>query len=232
MELARARGLDWLLNIDADELFYAPVGSAAAHFAALENAPFDTMNYPNLEAVPESETIGDFFREVTLFKVPPELNPVQLSQEGLRLLKSARQLNPDFFHYYSAGKSSVRLSSPHMEPNGVHAFTCAGADFRGVRDMQHVILHYAICGFDAFWTKYATLGRFADAWWDKYDIAAAIGPFHLEARDVVASGNRDAALAFFSERVAITEKPLIEALLRHGFLARITGPCEILRTAT
>ena len=35
------------------------------------------------------------------------------------------------------------------------------------------------------------------------------------ARSVVASGNRDAALAFFPERVAITEKPLIEALLRH-----------------
>jgi len=46
------------------------------------------------------------------------------------------------------------------------------------------------------------------------------------------AANRDAALAFFPERVAITEKPLIEALLRHGFLARITGPCEILRTAT
>lgn len=229
MELARARGFDWLLHIDADELFYAPGGSAADHFASLENEPVDTVNYPNYEAVPERETIGDFFREVTLFKVPPELNRVKLSPEGLRLLKSVKQLNPDFFHYYGAGKSAVRLAAPGMGPEGVHDFARAGGDFRPARNMHNFILHYAVCGFDALWTKYATLGRFADAWWNKYDIAAAIGTFHLEARDVVGRGNREAALAFYAERVAITDPVLIEALMAHGFLARFPEPCQILR---
>lgn len=229
MELARARGLDWLLNIDADELFYAPGGSASAHFAGLENEPVDTVNYPNYEAAPEREESGDFFREVTLFKVPPELNRVRLTPEGLRLLKSVPQLNPDFFHYYSAGKSAVRLSAHGMEPFGVHAFTRAEGETRAARNMQHFILHYAVCAFDAFWTKYATLGRFADSWWDTYDIEALIGTFHLEARDVVGRGNRDAALAFYRERVVIANPAQIEALMRYGFLARFTEPRRILQ---
>lgn len=228
MELARARGFDWLLNIDADELFHTPGGRADAHFASLSEEPVDTVNYPNYEALPESDTVRDCFREVTLFKVPPELNRVALTPQGLALLKMVPQLNPDFFHYYSAGKSAVRLAAPGMEPNGVHAFTRSGGNFRAARNMQHAILHYAVCGFDALWSKYATLGKFPDAWWDRYDIEAAIGRFHLDARDVVAAGNRDAALAFYRQRVALEDPALVDALMRHGFLARFSGPCQIL----
>jgi len=67
------------------------------------------------------------------------------------------------------------------------------------------VLHYACCGFDAFWTKYATLGRFADRWWGEHDIASAIGWFHLDARDVVMSGNREDARNFYRERCVLAD---------------------------
>lgn len=74
MRLARARGLDWLLHIDADELFYpGPSGDARAHFASLSDAGVATFCYMNHEAVPERHGIVNPFREVSLFKRSLEL---------------------------------------------------------------------------------------------------------------------------------------------------------------
>ena len=71
MELARPDGFNWLLHIDADELFYSPLQSAAEHFEQVERQQLETVVYLNYEAIPERDEIGDFFREVDLFKVPP-----------------------------------------------------------------------------------------------------------------------------------------------------------------
>ena len=94
-----------------------------------------------------------------------------------------------------------------------------------------MILHYPCCGFEHFWRKYVTLGKFADQWWGKYDIEAMIGPFHLQARDVVERGDRDAARAFYRQRVAMEDPRLVAELMRHGFLKRISIPRAILAPA-
>lgn len=228
MELARERGLDWLLNIDSDELFFSPGESASDHFAALSKQPVETVVYLNYEAMPEREDIGDFFREVNLFKVPPELNRRPITAEVVRAVKTTPQFNPDFFHFYGSGKSAVRVSAPGMQPNGVHSFVRRDGPWQTAESRQHHILHYACCGFDAFWMKYCTLGRFSDQWWEKYDIAASIGRFHLEARDVVARGDRDAARAFYRERVIMEDKQRVDALIGLGVLARFPQPRQIL----
>ena len=231
MELAREHGFDWLLNIDSDELFFSPDQSAADHFDALSKQPAETIVYLNYEAMPEKDAIGDFFREVDLFKVPPELNRRPITADVVRAVKSTPQVNPDFFHFYGTGKSAVRLSASGMEPNGVHSFVRRSGQWQAAESKRHTILHYACCGFDAFWTKYVTLGRFSDQWWEKYDIAASIGRFHLDARDVVARGDRDAARAFYRERVAMMEKERADALIRLGVLARFPQPRLILEAA-
>jgi len=226
MEMARRQGLGWLLNIDADELFYSPGQSAGEYFAALADAPHETVTFPNFEALPEVEDIADFFREVDLFRAPPPAGRPP-APAALQLLTAVPQLTPGLFHYYACGKSAVRLSAPDMRPLGVHNFERPGGA-AGAVDRERFILHYPCCGFEAFWTKYATLGRFSDKWFGKYDIAAEIGTFHLEARDVVTGGGRDAALAFYRRRVALKDPVIIEALLRFGILARISQPRRIL----
>ena len=90
------------------------------------------------------------------------------------------------------------------------------------------MLHYACCGFETFWTKYVTLGRFSDRWWNRYDIVEAIGPFHLLARDVVASGDRDVARAFYRRRIALQDSRQIADLLACGILTRFPQPRLIL----
>lgn len=228
MNLARQRGFAWLLHIDSDELFLSPNESAAAHFAWLDAQPFETVVYQNYEAVPEADDIADCFREVDLFKVPAALRRQPTTAEGMALAKATPQFLPNFYHYYDNGKSAVRLAAKDMLPKGVHAFIRPRGTYVSARSPLQSVLHYACCGFEAFWTKYVTLGRFADRWWDKYDIAAAIGTFHLEARDVVCGGDREAARRFYRERIALQDAGRIQALIDRGFLARIATPRELL----
>jgi hypothetical protein len=226
MNLARAQGLKWLLHIDADELFHVPGGDAAAHFAWLETTAIETVSYANFEAVPEAEETGDFFRAVTLFKKPKLLRAPPLP-EAKALIERTGQLAPNFFHFYDNGKSAVRLNAAGMLPKGVHSFVRPGK-YASAQSPQQFILHYACCGFDAFWQKYRTLGRFADQWWNKYDIVASIGPFHLQARDAVMSGDVEHARRFYRERVMIDDAALVADLTRHNLLARIDEPAKIL----
>lgn len=226
MNLARAMGLKWLLHIDADELFYAPGGDAAAHFAWLDGTPIETVSYANYEALPEAEETGDFFRAVTLFK-KPKLLRAPPSSEAKALIERTGQLAPNFFHFYDNGKSAVRLGAKGMLPKGVHSFVRLG-QYASAQSPQQFILHYACCGFSAFWQKYRRLGRFSDQWWDKYDIAASIGPFHLQARDAVMAGDREQARRFYRERAMIDDAALIGELTRHNLLQRIDEPAKLL----
>lgn len=114
-----------------------------------------------------------------------------------------------------------------MLPKGVHSFVRPG-QYASAQSPQQFILHYACCGFSAFWQKYRRLGRFSDQWWDKYDIAASIGPFHLQARDAVMAGDREQARRFYRERAMIDDAALIGELTRHNLLQRIDEPANIL----
>jgi len=230
MGLARARGIGWLLNIDADELFFAPNEGVGEHFASLAGTSLETVSYLNYEAVPEREAIDDYFREVDLFKLP--FGPVQ--QHLAAPLARAQQVTPQlkpFFHFYANGKSAVRLTQQPPQPVSVHLFRHEAGATRAATSARQFVLHYACCGFETFWTKYATLGRFADRWWNQYEIAASIGTFHLEARDVVTGGHRDEALAFYRGRVAIADANRAEALIREGLLTRFDQPRRIIEQA-
>ena len=231
MTLARAMGLGWLLHIDADELFHVP-GGAAQHFASLSMQLVDVASYANLEAVPEAEDAddcaGDVFRSVTLFKTPL---PASVPPQAQALIVRAGQRVDTYFHFYGNGKSAVRLAAPGMLPRNVHEFARDGS-FTVARFSGPFILHYACSSFAAFWQKYVTLGRFPDTWWGQVDIAQAVGPFHLEARDVVADAvaSREPALArrFYCDRVMIADPVLVEEMMRHALLLRIDAPQRIL----
>jgi hypothetical protein len=234
MELARARGLAWLLHIDADELFFSPGPyssgpSVPTHFHWADAQKANAIKYWNYEAVPETMAIDDAFRQVDLFKIPPVLKPGPTTKAGLDLLAATPQLQPGRFHFYSNGKAAVRLAAPGMRPRSVHDFDDPVSPTPGLQSGTHFILHYACCGFENFWEKYVTLGGFADKWFGKTDIRAATGSsLHLEARDVVASGERERAREFYRRRIAIEDTELCEALIRHGVLTRFDQPRRML----
>lgn len=235
---ALADRIEWLLHIDADELFYAPGQDAGTHFARLSATGIERAVYPNLEALPESEAIDDFFREVTLFKSNRNLFPGgRLDARQEALARDVPQLLPNGFLFYSNGKGAARVR-PGLVPDGVHRFHRTrfpraeqAADAAGPPAVERVIadcrvLHYACCGFAALAAKYRILGGFSDRWFDRVDIRESIGDFHLAARDVVATGDDERARSFYRERAMLDDPSLIAALLDAGLLVRIDGPAR------
>lgn len=66
---ASADGFDWLLHVDADEALLLPRQRDARGFFAAVPEDFEQVVFNNLEAVPESLEVQDWFRDVSLFKV-------------------------------------------------------------------------------------------------------------------------------------------------------------------
>ncbi|HWY61319.1 MAG TPA: glycosyltransferase family 2 protein [Rhizomicrobium sp.] len=226
MGLARAAGYRWLLSIDADELFFSPNEAVAHHFESLTATAYEAINYPNYEAVPTRENIDDFFREVDIFKPPPALAQSLLIPALRHAEQTIPQLRP-YFHYYLNGKSAVRLTANSLEPAGVHKFRRSEGTTNIASSTGAFILHYPCCGFESFWTKYTTLGRISDKWWG----TDPIGPFHLASRDVILSGDRNRARAFYQDRIAISDTHLVEKLLGSGVLVRLPQPRQIIEAA-
>ena len=116
--LALDAGLHWLLQTDADELFYVPRGSVTEHFTALADRQVYGMTYPNYEAASERLEVADYFRRVTLFK----RNRVHLAagQRQAVAKYAAAGINPGFLAYAN-GKSAARLEAALL-PWGHHRF--------------------------------------------------------------------------------------------------------------
>jgi hypothetical protein len=233
-------GIEWLLHIDADELFHAPGQDAPTHFARLSAAGIERAVYPNLEALPEREAIADCFREVTLFKTNAILLPggrFDAAQQAK--VASVPAFASQFFLFYSNGKAAAKVR-PGLVPDGVHRFHRTRyprpgqeAIAAGPPPVERVsgdcrVLHYACCGLDAFADKYRVLGRFDDRWFGSVDIRRAIGEFHTAARDVVATGDEAAIRTFYRERAMLDDRDKIDALIAAGVLQRIDGPARAL----
>lgn len=229
-DMAREAGHDWLLQIDIDELFLPAAGDARAFFHALRDQPVDVVSFANMEAVPEHEVVNRPFAEVSLFKIPVEEMRRRVAPDAALAdtLRRSSRFGSGFFNLYSNGKSAVRLAAPGLQPFGVHDFDRPHGGARRQQARDAVILHHACCGLEAFKSKYRLLGRFADRWWNRYDITAAIGPFHLQARDVVMGGDEQAIVDFYRERVAMIDPAEVAFWEGYGLLRRLPGPSRLL----
>jgi hypothetical protein len=232
INLAKKENIEWLLHIDADELFYPLRGDAPAHFSAMSKRKRNNVIYANYEGVPESAEIDDYFREVTLFKKNFLLSRKRLDASQQKLIKKVPQLPDHLFLFYANGKSAARVTRG-LEPDGGHRFKYpkgngVGGSRNPALSQDALILHYPGCGFKNFWRKYKMLGTFPDRWFDQVNIVDAIGSFHLESRDVVARGDRRAARAFYETRAVLRETNLVERLIDKGICCRINGPSTLL----
>lgn len=196
--------IDWLLHIDHDELFVPTAENIHDHFSRLSRERVDRMLYVNHEAIPEKDEVGDFFKDVTLFRK----NPKVLDNTQRLFLSNLRQRH---FLYYQNGKSAGRISKK-LFSNGVHGFKQNNGIFsrlfnnvRGIALHQHIskdpcILHYPVCSLQNFLIKYRTLGQFNGKWFNKIDIKEYI-PFHIESRNIVNGENEALIRHFYVENV-------------------------------
>lgn len=211
--------IDWLLHIDADELFYSPDGPVNEHFLKFSEMGVKNISYINHEAASVNSWVNDYFREVTLFKK----NPSVLSRYQHKYIRSHSRFQDadSYFLYYQNGKSAAKVS-PELRPRDVHSFYSAESAFHCT---SSVILHYPVCGFDNFYQKYRILGAFSDNYCGIFPIGV---PFHLQARDVFRGGDLKEIRKFYEEKILYSDSAENGELLKQEILCLIDFPSKIL----
>lgn len=233
VHLALEQKLDWLLQIDGDELFYSPYQSVQAHFHQLAAQQVYHTTYLNYEAITEVSEVEDYFKEVTLFKK----NPAILNKEQLELLlQHFRTDTNNGFLAYSNGKSAARVEE-NLLPWGNHHFQLLNdrvqyqKKYKLVNEVcaePPVILHYTECGFGHFLKKYETWGQFPDRFLGGQSIAELV-PFRTSARDIVQTGDKKRAWEFYEDRVVCQDHTIVEQLLKEEVLCRIKDVSHFLQ---
>ncbi len=146
--MAMEEGIDWILHIDADELFWPGRNSLDTHLDTLIKDEVIAVRYFNFEAVPSTHEIGDYFLEVNAFKKPRKLLEklnIDLSQHWQEKRK--------YFNFYNNGKSMCRVRED-MVPNDVHKWRSRQHYIKTARYYYPCILHYSCCGYNFFKKKY------------------------------------------------------------------------------
>ena len=225
--LAAEHGLDWLLHIDQDELFYSARQSVHDHFADLTVRNVACAEYPNHEAVPEQIDLDDFFRHATLFKKAASARAVpDFDDRQKALLQAMPQLGLRFFHFYTGVKSAARVQ-PGLRPFGTHKFKPPPGSLTATARTDPVILHYPCCGFGHFWDKFTILGARPYTWWGR-DATDRLGLFFRDALAIGRQGARQAARAFYAHRYVLADEADAAVLIEHDLCCRITEPARIL----
>jgi hypothetical protein len=203
MDMLIALKVDWLLNIDVDELFYSQLPDVREHFEEMTAQGISAVSYRNHEAIPEKMIIDNFFKEVTLFKK----NKMGLHEEQKRMIDDYNSRGHGYFRYYTNGKSAVRVGR-NVLPGGSHSFVFTKSIFqpfkffsreKSVATSDPCILHYSCCGFNFFWRKYQVLGNFDDKWFGVSEIKKWV-PFHVDARDICNQNDKQLAEEFYKEK--------------------------------
>ena len=215
---AAVRGLDWLIQIDIDELFFSRRGLECFFSRIPDDVGF--VNFYNYEAAPEKLSYIDPYKEVTLFK----RNPFLVSPDRKRpYLHSGGK--PHFLGYTN-GKSAVRVA-PGALPSGVHMFKAPSGHPTWLRPpLEPAILHYVYCDFDAYLKKYSVWGEFSDFQWGDPDIPWT--EFHKLSRDICRTGDRQQIQAFFERMVVYTDAAEIDDYIESAMCLRIDAVRRIL----
>jgi hypothetical protein len=226
-----AAGIDWLLHIDMDELFFsaaassapldhtnkdASIGDARSYFGSVPE-DVQEINFLNLEAAPESN-VTNWMSEVVLFKEHPvKASPSLLEEHWPKPIWKKAGFSPETdrpAHYlgYQNGKSAARCKEG-IVPGGCHAFLDVNDQPLVTLSPLHsgpVILHYIDCGFDNWWRKYKNLGHFPNKYFETFDCFE----FHMESRDAIMTGDNEKAQNIYKR----VRKPRSDAMTRNSAL--------------
>ena len=224
---------------------------AAQHFFARIPEHIDAVRFYNLEAAPESAELrggsGDYFREISLFKVNP-------SSFGSRFHSFVRKFWPKgrpYFTAYKNGKTAVRCHRDII-PKGSHGFErtdptrllvsvdSSQLHISGRKYMPPQVLHFPHSSFTLWRRKYMVLGDFPDVWCGSEVIPKE--SFHIKSRDTVCcicssaeedvSRSLDKARELFVSAMVFQDKEVKARLLERGILVRYTDVAKILSSFT
>jgi len=204
MQKALVEEIDWLLHIDSDELYWVPEESIDPHLARLEEMGVVSARYLNYEAIPHTESIDNYFLEVTKFKKPRKL----LGKQEIDIGKIWPR-NRKYFNFYVNGKSMARVRDD-MVPNDVHKWTSKTEYISVSRFYQPCILHYSCCGYQYFESKFKKLADNGNVGIE-FGVSVKEKGFSLDYDALSAYLNKDekTALQIYRDRVMMSEEAIV-----------------------
>jgi hypothetical protein len=149
-------GMDWLLHLDLDELFYPETGRLEDAFAA--EPGIEQLVFLNDEVLPTELRPTFAFEDHRWFKRNPNLVSHWLIHTAL-----AASRRPFYFLGYANGKAAVRVTAERGErlPEGVHGHDAS--EVPTALGAQGTVLHYAFASFDLFFDRFFRSTRLHDA---------------------------------------------------------------------
>jgi len=195
-------------------------------------AGIDQMTYLNHEGIPQREGIGDYFREVSLFRRHHSAVPLSERARSCMRFWMNRTNHAQYLLFYDNGKSACRVSSTAV-PLSQHKWKlCSGArSATAIADPRHLdiancikvddpcILHFPVCGLSWMQDKYSTLGGFADCW-----LKGGVRIpqcFHLDCRDAFLRGGPAELAKLYREQVMMDSASEAARQLEAGVCLRI-----------
>ncbi|KAL1498754.1 hypothetical protein AB1Y20_014064 [Prymnesium parvum] len=244
MAACAARGLDWLLHVDSDELLWLPRRAAALqhHLRHLSSRGALLFTYRNLEAVPERIECSDPFRELSLLKQHPSQLDAAAPRVAAAMAYWEERGGGEFFRFYSNGKSIARVgrgvrvcASVHewelpSEAGGAHGGFTNNPRLRLSNYIPHqrvvvdeacggVILHFPVCSFAAFWAKrWAALGYASP----NHRFRGATGGFDQQAHALALRERRAEAEALYRRAMMIESEAEVARQVGAGVCVRMS----------
>lgn len=182
-QLAKQDGVDWVVHIDLDELFYPNNHDLQDYFTELQFNHFRAVTYLNYESISTQLHSPNIYLSTDYFKVNYLRHKHWFyNSEQKAFIKENAWLKEKFFLYYQNGKSSVSTYGKHIIFYDVHSIVGDGRRRLGTQD-DPLILHYPCARLTDFVKKYQRLGYFPDQWMGHPRAGDYIDKFHLQARD-------------------------------------------------
>jgi len=161
IDLAAAEGLDWLINIDPDELICPHADSIERddlkRFFASIDADAESVLFMPFESCARRMEYADVFSEETLFTPP--------GAKGTREVfdpMDGSTLSAELMLGHYTGKCAIR-PVPGIVPRGPHDFVRPDRS-RLRTEVRGLLLHYYLSGFSHFIRKFRNFSDRPDTW--------------------------------------------------------------------
>jgi Glycosyl transferase family 2 len=225
--LAKEQGIDWILHIDLDELFYPNGHDVAEYFASLQLNNIRSVTYLNYESLSTSLDSPNIYLSSSYFKINHFKNRYWFyTQAQKEFFLQNDWVKEKYFLYYQNGKSGISTYSNKIEFYDVHSIMGDGHRKMG-NHSDPIILHFPCARLSDFIKKYRRLGNFSDNWLGHPRAGEFIDSFHLNARNFFLV-NPDSDLKHFYLANCIVKQSQIDSLCQIGLAKSIDFHLKIL----
>lgn len=213
-KIAKESGIDWLVHIDIDELFYPNGNNLQEHFKLLQINDYKSITYLNYESISTKIESSSMYSSSEAFKINFFKHKHWFfNSEQKKFIDGASWLPKKYFNFYQNGKSAISTYGQRLKFFDVHSIMGDGPRKLG-NNKDPIILHFPCARFIDFKKKYNRLGEFSDMWMGHKRAGEFIDELHLRSRDFYLKNSESDTdlMEFYKENFLINERNIAELI--------------------